>query len=203
MRLLVDTDAFCKLAIGGVLHEALRLLETDLNECGRLPALPYMLRRGRLRNAYGPQTCDGLIPLAESIPVLVAASATWLGKLSPIQTIDPGEAQILAAAAEHGMIVVSGDKRALRALKEVDDLPHRLAGRIVVLEALLIALCEDLGPAEVRRRVQPLMALDRMVRFCFSTPGGDPREGLRSYFESLATEVAPIVLWNPWSGRAT
>ena len=45
MRLLIDSDAFCKLAASGLLSDAAALFN---GECGRLPALPHMLRRGQL-----------------------------------------------------------------------------------------------------------------------------------------------------------
>ena len=198
MRLLLDTDAFCKLAVGGVLEEAVHLLGLELTDCGRLPALPHMLRRGRLRRLFGDDTCDGLIPVAEAIPAIVQPGTTWLERLAPLHEIDVGEAQLIATAAEYGLVLMSGDKRALRTLKDVNSLPAALAGRVVALEAALFALCERLGPDEVRRRVQPLMGHDQMVAVCFSSES-DPRDGLGSYFESLAAEVAPLALWNPRS----
>lgn len=204
MRYLVDTDAFCKLAVGGVLNDAVRLLGADLNECGRLPALPYMLRKGQqLRQVFGPSACDALIPIANSVPVLTEPSAVWLDKLTPIKAIDPGEAWIFAAAAERSLTVVSGDKRALRALKDVGDFQSALTGRIVVLEAILISLCNDLGPDEVRQRVQPLTACDKAVKICFSDSASDPREDLLSYFNDLARQVAPLILWDPRAGGVT
>jgi hypothetical protein len=76
MKLLVDTDAFCKLAVSGLLLDAVSLLGADLTECGRLPALPYMLRKGRLRRAFGPEACDALIPLTDKAPVVVQPGDT-------------------------------------------------------------------------------------------------------------------------------
>jgi len=203
MKLLIDTDAFCKLAVGGLLHDALSLLGADILECGRLPALPYMLRRGRLRRVFGPEACDSLIPVADSVPVVMPPTDAWLDKLTPIQAIDPGEAQIFAAGAEAGLIVVSGDKRALRALKDVAGFADALASRIVVLEAILLALCDRLGPDEVRHRAQALSTLDKVIRICFSTGNRDPRDGLLAYYRSLAAEVNPLVLWDPRPGDAT
>lgn len=200
MKILVDSDAFCKLAAGGLLDDAIRLLGADLSECGRLPALPYMLRRGRLRRVFGAEICDRLISIVNVVPVVPPPSEEWLDELIRIDTIDPGEAQIFAAAAEHGMFVVSGDKRALRALKDVEGFPPALAGRIILVEAILIALCEDLGSDEVRRRVQPLIGLDQLVQICFSNPGTNPIEGLRSYFNNLTDELVPLILWEPRSG---
>ena len=200
MRLLVDTDAFCKLAVGDLLTDAVGLLGADLSECGRLPALPYMLRRGRLRDLFGAEACDAMMPAADLMPLAVRPSDAWLDRLAPIPAIDPGEAQLFAAAAEAGLVVVSGDKRALRALKNVPGFAGALAGRIVVLEAILLALCRELGPDEVRRRVRPLLASDKMVQVCFSTGNPDPNEALESYYEILVAELGPLVLWNPRLG---
>ncbi len=200
MRLLIDTDAFCKLELAGMLRDAVGLLGTSLPECARLPALPYMLRKGRLRKVFGPDACDGLIPLADELPVIVEPGDAWLDKLRPVQAIDPGEALLLAAAAETGMVVLSGDKRALRALKDVEDSSDALAGRIVVMEAILLSLCDHLGPDEVRRRVEPLVAIDKMVQVCFSIGNPDPRAALLSYYDRLATELDPLLLWHPRAG---
>lgn len=200
MKLLVDTDAFCKLGVAGFLQDAVSIFRAELQECGRLPALPYMLRKGRLRERYGREACDTLIPLAEAMSVIRQPSNTWLDKLTHINAIDPGDAQIFAAAAESGLIVVSGDKRALRALKDVDDFADALSGRIVVLEAVLLALCDQLGDEEVRRHLAPLAALDTVVKVCFSDGNQDPREALFSYYRALVADVGPLVLWDPRAG---
>lgn len=191
MKLLVDTDAFCKLGKAGLLEDGIRVLGADLHECGRLPALPYMLRKGRLRESYGTETCDALIPVAEGMPVLPQVSASWIDKLASIDAIDPGDAQILSAAAEFNLMVLSGDKRALRAVKDVEGFPDGLAGRVCSFEAVLLALCQDLGTQQVRDRVAPLSALDKTIAVCFSSGSSNPSEGLRSYYESLAKEVRP------------
>lgn len=200
MRLLVDTDAFCKLGVGGVFRDAIGLFGADLSECGRLPALPYMLQRGRLRKVFGPKACDALLPIANKLPVAIQPSDEWLDRLTPFQDIDPGEAQIFASGAEAGLIIVSGDKRALRALKDIAGFANALSGRIVVLEAILLALCDRLGPDEVRKRIQALVALDTVVQVSFSTGNPDPRDALLSYYRDLAAELGPLVLWNPRQG---
>lgn len=200
MKLLVDTDVFCKLQVAGLLTDAAGLFEADLGDCGRLPALPHMLRRGGLRRRLGEDTCEALIPIAEAIAVIPQASDTWLDELIPLEEIDVGEAQLFATAAEAGLMVVSGDKRALRALKDVERFASALGGRIVVLEAVLIALCDRLGADTVRLRIGSLAAADTMVQVCFSSGNPNPREALISYYESLAAELAPLVLWDPRGG---
>lgn len=200
MRILIDTDVFCKLAIAGLLHDGARLLGAGITDCGRLAALPYMLKRGRLPKQYGVEACASLLPLAEQMSVIPTPGSSWLDRLVPVQAIDPGEAQLFAAAAEHGLIAMTGDNVAMQALKLIDEFPEALAGRIVSLVAILLALCQDLGHEEVRHRVSALMTVDKTVRVCFSQGNPDPREALESYCRSLEAELRPLVLWQPRPG---
>lgn len=199
MRLLVDTDIFCKLGVSGLLQPTLTALGVDVGECGRLPALPHMLRRGKLPKLYGDAPCAALVLLAESIALAPGAGAEWLDQIVGVDQIDPGEAQLFAAASEHTLIIVSGDKRALRAVSRLPAFCAALSGRIVTLEAVLLELCRVVGVPAVRLAVQPLAA-DGLVKVCFSPTNGDPEAALRSYLDALAAEVAPLLLWNPGMG---
>lgn len=197
MKLLFDTDAFCKLGIASLLQDVAQIFGAQLQECGRLYALPFMLRKGRLRSLFGGPACDALIPVANALPVMPDPSVAWLEKLTAIEAIDPGEAQIFAVAAERGHPFLSGDKRALIALKNIGDFITVLDGRVVILEAILLALCDRLGQEEMRLRVAPLAAVDRMVEVCFSSGNPDPSTALMSYYRALEMELAPLKLWDP------
>lgn len=197
MKLLFDTDAFCKLGIAGLLEGTAQIFGVRLQECGRLYPLPFMLRKGGLRKLYGGPACDALIPVANVLPVIPNSNDTWLEKLTAVQAIDPGEAQIVSVAAEQGQPFVSGDKRALKALKGIGDFVTALERRVVVIEAVLLALCDRMGQEEMRRRVAPLVVVDRMVEVCFSSGNPDPSTALWSYYQALEGELAPLRLWNP------
>ena len=197
MQLLVDTDIFCKLGISQLLLKSIELFGVDITECGRLTALPYMLKKGSLTTTYGSQNCEYLIPVAQSMSVVDQIDDAWLDMLIQVHSIDIGEAQLFAAGAQSGLIVMTGDKRALRALKDVPNYPDALAGRIVVMETILIALCDKFGSDEVRRSVKVLAESDKMVQICFSSGVSDPLDGLLSYYNDLRGELNPIVLWNP------
>lgn len=203
MKVLLDTDVFCKLELVGLLGDAIGLLGAGLDVCGRLPALPHMLRRGKLVQRFGEAACARMLPVALTLPVMNRPTNTWLDRLTPIEAIDPGEAQLLAGAADAGLFVLSGDKRAFRALKDVPGAAKALAGRIVVLEAILLALCDHLGSAELRRRSAPLAAADSVVRFCFSAGNPEPAHALSSYYRDLEAELKPLVLWDPRAGGGT
>ena len=195
MRLLVDSDAFCKLAASDLLPDAAMLFDAQLQQCGRLPALPYMLRSGGLQRTYGAAVCERLIPLAESIPAIQQVSNLWLEQLAPVPAIDPGEAILFATAADLQLPVLSGDVRALHALKRLDGFPEVLAGRIVLLEAVLLALCGKLGAAALREQIEPVQHVDTVMSICFSPGGHDPEQGLRSYLSDRRRGLAPLVLW--------
>lgn len=197
MPLLVDTDGFAKLGVAGLLPPLLEFLGVELAECKRLPALPHMLRRGSLPRRYGQPACDALVAIADAMGVVPSASTAWVARLVDVPQIDPGEAQLLASAAEHSSMLVTGDKRALIAVAKVSGFNMALAGRVVTLEAALLALCERLGDDHVRAAVAPLLGKDITLRICFSESNPSPRPALRSYFEGLKRDVAPLVLWEP------
>ena len=197
MKLLVDTDAFCKLGVAALLDDAVGILNVVRSDCGRLSALPYMLRRGTLVQHYGAITCSALAPLADDMAAIPRAKDATLEPLVAIDAIDPGEAQLFAVAKELDLMILSGDKRALHALKHVPDFSRALSGRIVVLETVLLALLEKLGTDILRRRVAPLIPRDVMAKSCFSSHSVNPSECLHSYYRHLAKGVHPLRLWAP------
>lgn len=197
MKLLFDTDAFCKLGIADLLKDAAQIFGATLQECGRLHALPFMLRKGSLPRLYGEPACNSLLSVANAIPVMQQPSDTWIEKLAGLEAIDPGEVQVFSLAAELGKPFLSGDKRALTALKEVNDFVPALEGRVVTLEAVLLALCTSMGHDQVRRRVSSIKGFDRMIAICFSGDNPSPSDALGSYFRELQANLAPLQLWNP------
>jgi hypothetical protein len=192
IRVLIDTDAFCKLATGELLGDALTILNVDIGQCGRLAALPYMLRKGVLPRIYGVERCSKLVDLAKSINIIPDPDPVWLDRLLLVPDIDIGEAQLFAFVAANSLLMVTGDKRALQALKDIAEYREAIAGRIIALEALLLALCDRLGPGEVRRRLDPVIASDMTVKVCFSPENRNPREALNSYYLDLVAKVRPL-----------
>jgi hypothetical protein len=199
-RLLIDTDVFCKLGVADLLGDALDVFGLKMADCARLPALPYMLRRGGLVRKYGAPACNALAPIADSIPPLLDPAPELLGELADLDTVDVGEAQLFAAAAKHEYLVLTGDKRALLALCKLERFRAALHGRIVVLEAILLELCQKLGADTLRARIRPAAGFDKVLAVCFSDANPDPTIGLRSYFGAKAKEVEPLVLWTPQMG---
>lgn len=202
MKLLIDTDAFCKLGLAGLLTDAVGILGAELDDCRRLAALPHMLRRGSVPRRFGEDICRGLLIAAEAIPPIQPFNSPWLDRFVPATGIDPGEADLLSVAADEKVLVLSGDKRALRAVRTVEGASEALSGLVVTLEALLIALHDHVGADALRVRVAPLRAFDTAVAMCFSDDNPDPRLALCSYHNSLVSEVMPLTLWQPPGGTS-
>lgn len=202
-RLLVDTDAYCKLSVAGLFEDAVAALNVEIEECGRLAALPYMLKRGRLRMKYGGNASDTLRFRAEGMPVAISPSDTWLDPLTEMDSIDPGEAQLLATSAEHGLFLLTGDKRALLRMDHMPGYGEALNGRVIVLEAILAELCIRVGVNEIRPRIRPAMRFDTAIRVCFSDSNPAPLAGLLSYYKDLTDQLRTVKLWNPPSVAIT
>ena len=200
MDVLVDSDVFCVLGASNLLEPALQSFQSRLQDSRRLPALPYMLQRGTLLDSYGGEVCARLRTVARTIPVVGEPSTRWIDILSSVTDVDPGEAQLLAKAAEDRLIVMTGDKRALCAIRTMPELCVALSGRVVVLEAIMISLCTDLGVDVVSKAIRPVRHVDTALRICFSDARATPVEALSSYFEDLVRRVRPLVLWSQESG---
>lgn len=194
-QLLVDTDAFCKLATAALLDEVLALLGVNRTQCAVLPALPYMLERGRLHKRYGDFESARLRKLADEFPVAPDSSSTWLDVLTAESRIDPGEAQLFALAAEHGIRILTGDKRALEALAKVNNIHPHLSGNVITLEAVLSGLAEQVPDAQLRRMGSVLGQHDQMAKAVFASTGSDLGEALDSYVRDVESRAKPLLLW--------
>jgi hypothetical protein len=194
-QLLIDTDAFCKLAAADLLDEALALLGVNRTQCAVLPALPYMLERGRLRKKYGDVESGRLRKLADEFPVAPNSSSKWLDVLSAESSIDPGEAQLFALAAEHDIRILTGDKRALEALAKVSDIHSHLSGSVVTLESVLTGLNEQLPETLLRQKGKVLGEHDQMAKAVFGSTASNLGEALDSYLRDVESRTQPLRLW--------
>ena len=178
-----------------MLDEVLALLGVNRTQCAVLPALPYMLERGRLRKKYGDFKSDRLRKLADEFPVAPNSSSKWLDELSAESSIDPGEAQLFALAAEHEIRILTGDKRALEALAKVSDIHPHLSGNVVTLESVLTGLHEQLPETQLRQKGKVLGQHDQMAKAVFGSTASDLGEALNSYLRDVESRTQPLRLW--------
>lgn len=198
MGLLVDTDAFCKLGVcDGVLDLVTAALDGSATQPQRLAALPHMLKRGRLKKRLGDDNCAKLLSMAAPLPEVKIESNELLDLMTGETDIDPGEALLFAACIEQDAQLVTADKRAIRAVNGIGDVRTELAGRLVTMEAALLAVGADTDLKTLKSVMQPAAALDTMVKVAFSPGDADPADALTSYLRSFANEVGEDLLWLP------
>lgn len=195
MRALIDNDVFCKLEVCSLLDLALESIGLAPAGCACLPTLPYVLKKGRLLKQYGEELAQQLVRGVGRFVIVPPLPDTWRDQLVGQHEIDPGEAVLFgAAAAEPDALVVTGDKRAIRALSGLPTLSSLLCGRVVCLEALVLRLIAARGIGFVAKRIEPALAFDGALRNSFTA--GDPTEGLRSHFSALQANVTTGLLYS-------
>ncbi len=196
MKLVSDTDAFCKL--GPV------LLSATMSDFGAtqgttacLPALASMIGRGRLAHRIPQEVRTELIKFAAGLQRISAATTETLERLRACgDGMDPGDAMLYAFALEHPQcLVLSGDKRAMRALSTQASVCANIQGRVVCVEAALLRLCDRHGTAFVRKEIGPVAQKDVGLQACLASR--DLVGALRSYFDDLAKNVFLGLLWDP------
>lgn len=142
---------------------------------------------------------DMLLALATEFPKMPVASTEWLDKFVGVSDIDPGEAQIYALAAEKELRVLTGDKRALKAVGSLSEVSAKLDGNVVTIEAVLLGLSNSNhgSDAELRERGSVLGTYDHMARAVFASASSSLDDALDSYFRSVEREAQPMRLWRP------
>ncbi len=135
--------------------------------------------------------------LTEEIP---PGDATDISCLQGTVDLDAGEVELIAAClADPQAILISGDKRALRALVSgcPPDISVRLHGRVVCLEQLLVLIARRTSCAIVVQGVLANRELDTAIRAVVA-PGGCTEaqffEGMDAYVAHLRTETANLLL---------
>jgi hypothetical protein len=111
---------------------------------------------------------------------------------------DTGESQLLAVLLERdGKLLVTGDKRAIRALHGVGV--AAAAGKIACLEQLIASVLANCDLSALRDRVCSEPSADKALTACFacsasSADAKDVLAGLRSYSQHLRDTTGTLLL---------
>lgn len=167
MILLSDNDLVIKLAQCDLIDEALGTLDSVRKDCFVLNTIRYSLRLNEPDKAIqkyvgSVQAYDRINELLESCQVLTEAPMEFdlLEHLNEIAEIDAGEqALFLHAKDSHSKAIdyriLTGDKRALRAICNYDQLDAFafLRTKIVCLESCMMDMIDFVGFDHVNQKV--------------------------------------------------
>lgn len=167
MILLSDNDLVIKLAQCDLIEEALGTLDSVRKDCFVLNTIRYSLRlnepdKAIQRYVGSVQAYDRINELLESCQVLTEAPMEFdlLEHLNEIAEIDAGEQALFLHAKDNHLKaidyrILTGDKRALRAICNYDQLDAFafLRTKIVCLESCMMDMIDFVGFDHVNQKV--------------------------------------------------
>lgn len=201
---LMDNDAALKLARYDLLDQALLTMGCTPGEVRVLHTASYALlpAKAPLRHCKDEASADRLRAFLRQVGAVdqAAVNTEWLDALVEIPGIDPGEALLFAlAATQPDAIIVTGDKRAMRALcaaPEASGIVAALAGRVLCMETLFRGLVEQ-EFALTQQRVRANGEIDKALAAIFGVTNPAPldsvQQGLDSYEGALRAETGTLL----------
>jgi len=203
--LFIDVDAICKLAHWQLLDKLPTLLGVPTSNCITLSSVQYRAQRcvskvdGKLFRTV--EAAQAVLTAVQSMRAPLDATAFELTVFEDASNIDPGEAVLFAATmANPGSRLLTGDKRALRAVAELAKVRSELVGRVVMVEHVLLAALDAYGLDWLRTHVCPQVAVDKTISICMGSRCDAPEPAVRGGFESYLNEIRgacdPTILIN-------
>jgi hypothetical protein len=194
MALLVDVDALAKSAHWQLLPEIPECLAVPLAECATLTSARFRAQRALTKpdgkpfhNVEAAQAA--LDAIAKMLPA-VAPDGACLPYLQKVAGIDAGEAVLLSSIANSDTRLLTGDKRALKALANLQpDQRAPFEGRIILIEQLIQQALKRHGLPWLRERICPHLQIDNAMA---NIMGSRCDAGLESVQEGLASYIGEI-----------
>lgn len=199
-QLLADNDVLLKAAHWGMLDYITTCTGIDWQATSALESLRFRTYRKDPKLFHHPDIAEALKARLDLMVPMSAPDASVVARLQGIVDLDAGEIALIAAAcACEEALVMTGDKRALRALSQpgLEDINERLQGRVVCLEHLLRHVLDQVGADRLVEMISPYPGLDTAVRCVLPSGGraseGEIREGLGSYLRDLERETRGMI----------
>lgn len=208
MKLLLDNDIIKKMVAMGVLEDALALFGATLADVRVLVSCQYRMlkKEARRRREFGDELYEQLAQLLPTLTTLPAlADSALVDQLVTVPGIDVGEAELLAAMVEDpSAILLTGDKRFLKALSESPELASvrtAVRNRVCCLEAVMQAVLDATDDyQELSTRVRAGTGHDKTMKVCFGQASAKTRDhsvaALRVEVQAIQT-YANAVLYVP------
>ncbi len=197
-RLLMDNDALLKAAHWDLLDVVPTMVGGTWADTACLPTFPPRVHRAEAKlfaHASVAKALEVRLALTVQLP---DPDVTVLSALQGESGIDAGELLLFGAlAATPSAVLLTGDKRALRAVALTGTLP-RYQNRVMCVEQLLSQALDQLGAQSLQARVRRWAPRDQTALAIFGRQGdkseADLREGLGSYLHSLEAETSGLLV---------
>lgn len=201
-EILLDNDFLVKISTLDLIEEFLALPYVRAGILRHLDTLPYMIKKGALKN-YSEEGLRRAMYWMESFQSVEAPSHSFIDSIPDFPGIDPGERLLLASVLEvDESKIFTGDKRCINALGSIPpDMFVSFHHKVICLEAAIRAIIEQGDFEYISGKVRPGLSCDKSLKNVFgsSVIANRPcvEDGLRSYLESLSQSSGGTFLL-PW-----
>jgi hypothetical protein len=210
--LLIDNDVLIKCACYTVIS-SLRAPSGNPQSVGILGAARFVAGRQfqRDKRIRDPQRAQAAfeqflttVNILEPTEAELAVATDFEERASRLGvSLDSGESMLCAIALSRGWsMVLTGDKRAIRAMEEIQNVvaeARALQGRVICLEQAVAGIAHRYGADRVRVKICAEPDVDKAMSICFQCTGssqlpGFQPVGLASYIENTRAS-APTILY--------
>jgi hypothetical protein len=205
---LLDADALSKLAHWDMLGELPSLTGFANAQTATLSSLVHRAAKGRekpdgklFRDTVSAARAHEFLKQVAPLPM---PDEQFIDVIQQIPAIDPGEALLFATLRAHQKtLLITGDKRAVTAIKGVgdSDVTASFSGRVVIVEQILLALLKAKGIDWLRNHVCPYRTLDKAIGIVMGSNCTAPEEsvemGLRSYITDIGSSTGELLCSTP------
>ncbi|MGP2545073.1 hypothetical protein [Yersinia sp. 2541 StPb PI] len=201
MAVLLDNDVVLKLAQLDLLTEGCNLLSRTYGQLFVLDTLIYQLKSRGAERRYGTEAVQRVKAcFASNIFSLFNEQITdqrLINLQNTHDNLDEGEMRLMQGLINHGELLLSGDKRFLRAIAETGLIEEAsLNNRFVCLEQIICFLINDLSLDYVNEKAtiafQSGVRVDSSLRTCIGN--GRSREYVTEGVSQQLRELPPLLL---------
>lgn len=175
MAVLLDNDVVLKLAQLDLLDDGCRILTRQYGQLYVLDTLVYQLSGRSATKRYGPEAIARVTNFIENRDFLLFEELITDSRLVTLQNdfdnLDEGEMRLVQGLLNHHDLLLSGDKRFLKALAETGFIEDAaLNNRFVCLEQVICFLINELSLDHVNDKAtvafQGEFRVDSALRTC-------------------------------------
>lgn len=201
MAVLLDNDVVLKLAQLDLLSEGCKSLTRHYGQLYVLDTLVYQLKSKRVNSRCGPEAIqrvrDCLAQGAFSLFVEEITDQRLIALQNDYENLDEGEMRLVQGLLNHHNLLLSGDKRFLKAIAETGFIEEAaLQNRFVCLEQIISFLINELSLDYVNQKAtiafQSDFRVDGALRTCIGN-GRSPQHVYDGFFHQLR-ELPEILL---------
>jgi len=201
-EILLDNDFLVKISTLDLIDEFLALPYVRTGKLRHLDTLPYMIKKGSLKN-YSAEGLRRAMLWMESFQSVEVPSLSVSDLIPDLPSIDQGERLLLALVFKGDEAkIFTGDKRCINALGCLpSDMLISFQHKVICLEAAIRAIIEHGDFESIAEKVHPGLSCDKSLKNVFGNSVTVDRscveDGLRSYLESLSESSGGTFLL-PW-----